>query len=81
MNLEEMKRVIENEFGLNSISSPLGTCTEMFLNNKILEVAKKNNFPQNIIDKFKNNPYRFGKFQKFDNGEHSGRYFIHLLEK
>lgn len=80
IDIEEMKRIIEQEFGVNSISSPLGSCTEDFLNNRILDVATRNNFPSDIIDKFKNNPYRFGVCQKFDNGTSSGRYFINLLE-
>lgn len=80
MNLEEMKRIIEKEFGVNSMSSPLGSCTEEFLNNWILKVATKKKFPLDIIDKFKNNPYKFGTYQKFDNGKSSGRYFISLLE-
>lgn len=80
MNTKEMKSIISKEFGVNSFASPLGTCTESFLNDKILQVAVKNNFPPVIIDKFKNNPYRFGKCQKFDNGILSGRYFILLVE-
>ncbi len=39
MNLEEMKNIIAKEFGIDSIGSPLGSCTEDFLNNKIIEVA------------------------------------------
>lgn len=80
MNVEEMKNVIAKEFGVDSFASPLGSCTEVFLNNKILQVAVENNFPPNIIDKFKNNPYKFRPYQKFDNGRLSGRYFIALLE-
>lgn len=80
MNIKEMKSIIAKEFGVNSFASPLGTCKEYFLNDKILQVAVKNNFPPAIIDKFKNNPYRFGQCQKFDNGTLSGRHFISLLE-
>lgn len=61
MNIKEMKSIIAKEFGVNSFASPLGTCKEYFLNDKILQVAVKNNFPPTIIDKFKNNPYRFGQ--------------------
>lgn len=79
MSLEEMKGIVAKEFGIESISSPLGSCTEEFLNNKILDVAVKNNFPANIIERFKKNPYKFGVYQKFDNGRYSGKYFIALL--
>lgn len=80
MSLEEMKRIVAKEFGIESISSPFGSCTEEFLNNKILEVAVKNNFPANIIERFKKNPYKFGKYQKFDNGRSGGKCFITLLD-
>lgn len=80
MSLEEMKSIIAKEFGINSIGSPLGSCTENFLNNKILEVATKNNFPTDIIEMFKKNPYKFGTCQKYDNGRCSGKYFIALLD-
>lgn len=76
-----MKNIIAKEFGVNSIGSPLGSCTEGFLNNKILEIAIKNNFPSDIINIFKKNPYKFGIYQKFDNGRLSGKYFIALLDK
>lgn len=79
MSLEKMKRIIEKEFGVNSISNPLGSCTEKFLNNKILDVEPKNNFPVDIIDLFQKNPYKFGTYQKFDNGNFSGKYFISLF--
>lgn len=79
MNFEEMKNIIAKEFGTESISSPLGSCTEEFLNNKILEVAVRYNFPSDIIEKLKKNQYKFGVCQKFDNGKCSGRYFISLL--
>lgn len=80
MNVEEMKNVIAKEFGVYSIASPLGSCTENFLNSKILQVATKNNFPPNIIDKFMENSYKFRSYQEFDNGRLSGKYFIALLE-
>lgn len=79
MDIQEMKDIITKEFGINSISSPLGSCTENFLNQRILEIATKNSFPPDIIDIFKKNPYKFGKYQKFDNGTFSGRHFIALL--
>lgn len=79
MELEEIKNIIAKEFGINSIGSPLGSCTEKFLNNKILEVASKHNFPADIVEIFKQNPYKFRGHQKFDNGLFSGRYFVSLL--
>lgn len=79
MDIQEIKNIIIREFGVISISSPLGSCRENFLNYKILEIAAKYSFPSNIIDIFKKNPYKFRKYQKFDNGTFSGRYFISLL--
>jgi hypothetical protein len=81
MNKEEMQTIIKKEFGVGSVSSPFGTCTENFMNNKILEVAEKNNFPSEIIKIFKDNPVKFPKYQKLDNGNMSGKYFIGLLDK
>lgn len=70
---------IQSYIGTDSIGSPLGSCTEEFLNNKILDVAVRNSFPTGIIEKFKNNPYKLGVCQKFNNGRFSGKYFIMLL--
>lgn len=32
MNKEEMEEIIKKEFGVGSLSSPIGSCTEDFLN-------------------------------------------------
>lgn len=44
MNKEKMKEIIKKEFGVGSLGSPIGICTEDFLNNFIIEIAMKNNF-------------------------------------
>lgn len=80
MNKERMEEIIKKEFGVGSSCSPFGSCTQEFLNNKIIEIAKKNNFPEDIIELFQKYPYVFPKFKKYDNGEGVGRYYINLLD-
>lgn len=79
MNKERMEEIIKKEFGVDSLSSPLGSCAADFLNNKIIEIAKKNDFPEDIIELFQKHPYIFPKYKKYDNGESVGRYYINLL--
>lgn len=79
MNKEEMEEIIKKEFGVGSLSSPIGSCTEDFLNNFIIKIAMKNNFPKDIIEIFQRYPYKFPKYKRFDNGEAVGRYYINLL--
>lgn len=79
MDKERMEEIIKKEFGVDSLGSPLGSCTEDFLNDKIIEIAKRNNFPVDIIELFQNHPYIFPKYKKYDNGECVGRYYINLL--
>lgn len=79
MNKERMEEIIKKEFGVGSLGSPFGSCKEDFLNNKIIEIAKKNNFPEDIIELFQKYPYTFEKYRHYDNGERAGRYFINLL--
>lgn len=79
MNKDRMEEIIKKEFGVGSLSSPFGSCTEDFFNNKIIEVAKGNDFPKDIIELFQKYPYKFPKYKKYDNGEGVGRYYINLL--
>ena len=81
MNKEKMIVIIEKEFGINSVGCPWGSCKEDFLNNKIIEIAKKHNFPEDVISLFKENPYKFSRHQYFDNGRGAGKYFIGLLNE
>lgn len=78
-NIDEIISVIEKTWGLNSLSCPFGSCTEKFANEKMLEIAIKNHFPNEIIELIKNNPMEFHKYQKFDNGSGIGRYFVNLV--
>lgn len=80
MNRERMEEIIKKEFGVGASCSPLGSCTQEFLNNKIIEIAKKNNFPEDIIELFQKYPYIFPKYKKYDNGEGVGIYYINLLD-
>lgn len=80
MRKEDMISIIEKEFGVNSISSPFGSCKADFLNNKIVEIAEKYSFPQEVIEIFKKYPYVFPKYKHWDNGSGAGRYFIGLLK-
>ena len=79
MDKEKIEQIIKQEFRVGSLCSPFGSCTEDFLNNKVIEIAKKNNFPEDIVELFQKYPYIFPKYKKYDNGEGVGRYYINLL--
>ena len=80
-NITEIINIIENSWGVNSIGCPFGSCTEEFANEKMIEIANKNNFPDNVLELIKTNPIKFPKYQKFDNGRSIGRYFINLITR
>lgn len=80
-NVMEIVNIIEKSWGTKSLGCPFGSCTEQFANNKMVEIAIKNNFPEELIDLIKNNPINFPSYQKFDNGLGIGRYFINLIMK
>ena len=60
---------------------PFGSCTEEFANKKMLEIANKNNFPDDVLELIKANPIKFHKYQKFDNGRGIGRYYANLIRQ
>ena len=78
MTKEQLEEIIKKEFGLGAVGSPFGSCREKFLNEKMIEIANKNNFPKHIIEILKAHPYRFPKYKKFDNGYGAG--FIGLID-
>ena len=78
-NITEIINIIEKSWGVNSISCPFGSCTEKFANEKMIEIANKNNFPDDILKLIKDNPIKFHKYQKFDNGRGIGRYYANLV--
>lgn len=80
-NNTEIINIIEKSWGVNSIGCPFGSCTEKFANEKMIEIANKNNFPNNIIRLIKDNPIKFHKYQKFDNGRGIGRYYANLIRQ
>ena len=45
----------------------------------LVEIAKKNDFPKDIIKLFQKHPYKFPKYKHYDNGKGAGVYFINLL--
>ena len=76
-----MIQIIRKAFNVDKVGSAWGSCTEEFLNNKAVEIAVENNFPKEIIELFKNNPYRFPfKNQRFSNGIGAGIHYLRLLE-
>lgn len=81
MNKEEIINIIEKSWGVNSIDCPFGSCTEEFANGKMIEIATKNNFPDDTIELIKTNPIKFSKYQKFDNGLGIGRYYANLIRQ
>lgn len=80
-NNTEIINIIEKSWGVNSIGCPFGSCAEEFANEKMIEIANKNNFPDNIIGLIKDNPIKFQKYQKFDNGRGIGRYYANLVRQ
>ena len=51
------------------------------VNEKMIEIANRHNFPDDIIDLIKDNPIKFFKYQKFDNGRGIGRYYANLIRQ
>lgn len=80
-NITEIINIIEKLLGVNSIGCPFGSCTEEFANEKMIEFANRHNFPDDIIDLIKDNPIKFPKYQKFDNGIGIGRYYANLIRQ
>ena len=78
-NVAEIINIIEKSWGVNSIGCPFGSCTEEFANEKMIEIANKNNFPDDVLKLIKDNPIQFHKYQKFDNGRGIGRYYANLV--
>lgn len=79
-DITEIINIIEKSWGLNSIGCPFGSCTEEFANEKMLEIANKNNFPNDVFELIKANPIKF-QYQKFDNGRGIGRYYANLIRQ
>lgn len=48
---------------------------------KMIEIANKNNFPDDVLKLIKANPIKFHKYQKFDNGRGIGRYYANLVRQ
>lgn len=80
-NITEIINIIEKSWGVNSIGCPFGSCTERFANEKMIEIANKNNFPDDVLELIKANPMKFHKYQKFDNGRGIGRYYANLIRQ
>ena len=80
-NNTEIINIIEKSCGVNSIGCPFGSCTEKFANEKMMEIANKNNFPDDVLELIKANPIKFHKYQKFDNGRDIGRYDANLIRQ
>ena len=80
-DITEIVNIIEKSWGVNSIGFPFGSCTEEFANKKMLEIANKNNFPDDVLELIKANPIKFHKYQKFDNGRGIGRYYANLIRQ
>lgn len=80
-DITEIINIIEKSWGVNSIGCPFGSCTEEFANKKMLEIANKNNFPDDVFELIKANPIKFHKYQKFDNGRGIGRYYANLIRQ
>lgn len=48
-DITEIVNIIEKSWGVNSIGCPFGSCTEKFANEKMIEIANKNNFPDDVL--------------------------------
>lgn len=80
-DITEIINIIEKSWGVNSIGCPFGSCTEEFANEKMIKIANKNNFPDDVLKLIKANPIKFHKYQKFDNGRGIGRYYANLVRQ
>lgn len=79
LNLEDVVRIIKKEWGVDTIQCPFGSCTEKFAGKKMIDIAIKNNFPDNVIKTIKEHHIKFPNYQKYDNGRGIGRYYINLI--
>lgn len=80
-DITEIINIIEKSWGVNSIGSPFGSCTEKFANEKMIEIANKNNFPDDVLELIKANPVKFPEYKKYDNGRGIGRYYANLIRQ
>ena len=80
-DITEIINIIEKSWGVNSIGSPFGSCTEKFANEKMIEIANKNNFPDDVLELIKANPVKFPEYKKYDNGRDIGRYYANLIRQ
>lgn len=71
-DITEIVNITEKSWGVNSIGCPFGSCTEEFANKKMLEIANKNNFSDDVLELIKANPIKFHKYQKFDTNKAAG---------
>ena len=80
-DITEIINIIEKSWGVNFIGSPFGSCTEKFANEKMIEIANKNNFPDDVLELIKANPVKFPEYKKYDNGRGIGRYYANLIRQ
>jgi len=80
-NVEEIINIIEKSWGVNSVGCPFGSCIEEFANDQMIKIARKNNFPADVIEVIKANPIKYGEYKKFDNGVGIGRYYANLIRE
>lgn len=80
MNLVE---TVEKTFAVNSIGTPLGSCTDDFLLNKAIEVLKNSDISdveKNELEQlFRQNMYK--SFGMFSNGKHAGIRYANVVKR
>ena len=81
--MDKLIKSFDKIFGVNTLSSPLGSCTEIFLLIKAIETVEKSEL--NITDKecltklFNENMYH--NIGKFSNGKHAGEWYINIIKE
>ena len=74
--------LFKKTFGVRSLSSPWGSCTEDFLLGKAIETLEKAEIStedkENLKELFVKD--MFHNRGKYSNGDHAGRWYIRIIE-
>ena len=81
--MDEIIKLFNKTFGVNTIGCPWGSCTEEFLLHKAIETLEKSELntedKENLIKLFNQNMYH--NIGRFSNGKHAGKWYIDIIRK
>lgn len=81
--MDELIRLFNKTFGVNSVGCPWGSCTEDFLLSKAIETLEKSEIDlddkNNLAKLFNDNMYH--SHGRYSNGKHAGKWYINIIEE